>query len=91
MTANVLMAYPNRAGGSVSYSGPAWSTALPLANLLTRQLAQVARTRRTDAKMCWFHMAGASAFDAGVIALCRHNLTTSGKWRLRGFAADPRP
>lgn len=88
---NVLMAYPNRAGGAVSYSGPAWSSTLPLANLAARQITKAARSLTADKRMAWWHMAGAASFDVGVVALARHNLGTAGKVRVRGFATDPRP
>lgn len=87
----VVLAYPNRAGSLVAYSGGAWSTALPLANLLTRQLAQVARTTNADARNSWFYMAATAAVDCSRLVLCRHNLGSTAQHRLRGFTADPRP
>ena len=87
----VVLAYPNRAGSLVAYSGGAWSTTLPLANLLTRQLAQVARTVSADARNSWFYMAATTAVDCSRLVLCRHNLGSTAQHRLRGFTADPRP
>lgn len=82
-----LIAYPNRFD-SAAVSGPGWTTGMPLSYLLTRQLSQSARTLARAAK---FYASFSAAKEAGVIALANHSMSTTGQWRVRGFAADPRP
>lgn len=81
------LAFPNRFDAA-SLSGIGWTTGLPLPYLLTRQISQVARAVRTRGT---FYAAFPSAITASVLAMTGHNLTTSGQWRARAFAADPRP
>lgn len=82
-----LIAYPNRFD-SAAVSGPGWTTGMPLSYLLTRQLSQSARTLARAAK---FYASFSAAKEAGAIALANHSMSTTGQWRVRGFAADPRP
>jgi hypothetical protein len=81
------LAFPNRFDAA-SLSGIGWTTGLPLPYLLTRQISQVARAVRTRGS---FYAAFPSAITASVLAMTGHNLTTAGQWRVRAFAADPRP
>lgn len=83
----LALCYPNRFD-SATLSGVGWSTGLPLSNLSTRQISQVARSIATAAS---FYAAHSAAKEAGVIAAVGHNLTTDGEWRVRGFSGDPRP
>jgi hypothetical protein len=81
------IAFPNRFDGA-ALTDPYWTTARPLSYMQTRQISQVARSMFTTAR---FYATFASAAAMGLAALCGHNLTTAGTWRLRGFSADPRP
>lgn len=84
---NVSIAAPNRFDGA-TLSDPYWTTGLPLDYLLTRQISQVARSLFTTAR---FYAAFSSPIEVSNAGLVGHNLSTTGQWRLRGFATDPRP
>lgn len=86
----VLVAFPNRVG-SAAYSGGFWSSTLPITNLATRQLSRVARTLGTDRRTTYGYVDAGASIECAVAALAGHNLSSAGQWRLRGFAADPRP
>lgn len=82
-----LIAYPNRFERAVALSGQGFTATLPLANLLTRQIAEVARAQQSIARL-FVQLPTATA--AELIALVGHNLSTSAKVRARAWAADPR-
>ncbi len=65
------------------FSGGAWSAALPAANLADRQLARVARSLDTDPADTWVVVDFGRQVPVSFIALWRHNLTQSARWRLR--------
>lgn len=81
------LAFPNRFDGA-TLSGNGWTVGLPLSNLATRQISQVARTLVNSGS---FYAALGSAKTTGAIGVVGHNLTTDGQWRARAFDHDPRP
>jgi hypothetical protein len=80
------LAFPNRFDAA-SLSGIGWTTGLPLAYLLTRQISQVARASTRRGR---FYANFASPITAGVAALVGHNATTAARFRVSAYAADPR-
>lgn len=83
----MALAFPNRFDGA-AVSGVGWTTTLPLSNLGTRQLSQVARAISETVSL---YVAFSEAKQVGAAALVNHNMSTDGQWRLRGFTSDPRP
>lgn len=79
--ANILFAYPNKIDGA-TLSGGSWSSALPLSNLQTSVLAQVARSRDTAnaSTQIVVNLGRSSGIDA--IGLCNHNLSVSARVRV---------
>lgn len=80
--ANVLIAYRNDAD-SAAFTGGNWSAGLPVTNLADRQPGQFARTAGTDPAATRFEAGFGSLRPVGFVALLRHNLTQSGRWRVR--------
>lgn len=66
---------------SGAYSGGAWRPALPLANLVTQDPQQVARTASTDPANTWFRVDCGVHTLVGQFVLLNHNLTTLGRVR----------
>lgn len=77
----IILSYPNRAQ-SCSYSTGSWLADLPLSNLATDSMGQVARS--TDAA----EASTTFRFDLGAgrllrcFALCNHNLSATAQWRV---------
>lgn len=89
---NVVFGWPNRvADATYSAPGGAWTAGSPISYLATRKLAQVARAGTKDQRSAHFYITTASAVACGIAALVGHNMSTTGAWRLRGWANDPRP
>ncbi|KQT51977.1 hypothetical protein ASG43_20570 [Aureimonas sp. Leaf454] len=93
MSQNCMILFPNRADpakgalpGAV-LSGPTW--ALPLSNLQTRRLSQVARSLNTQPANTFFNVAMGGERQIKALALIRHNLTVTASWRIRAwYTAD---
>jgi len=83
----MLIAYRNHADTAV-YSGGAWSAGLPASNLGDRQPSLVARTETAATSDSWIDIDFGAQKPVSFIAVIRHNLTQSGRWRSR-FAVDP--
>jgi hypothetical protein len=81
------LSFPNRADAA-AFSGQGWTAGLPLSFLGTRQISQVARAAGPLATL---YATFAAPTLCDVAAIAGHNLTVSGRWRLRGYSADPRP
>ncbi len=81
------LSFPSRADAA-TFSGQGWTAGLPLSFLGTRQISQVARAAGTTAAL---YATFPAATLCDVAAIAGHNLTVAGKWRLRGYSADPRP
>jgi hypothetical protein len=95
--ANCLIAYPNYADPQLapspigtpslltpSLSGGSWLTALPLGNLVTPYLAQLARSSNALAASTQFDIDLQTARAIRVAALVRHNLSQAATFRIRG-------
>lgn len=83
--ANVLLGYPNIVDGG-ALSGGAWQA--PLANLQDRRLSRVARSATAATADTQFTLDLGRSASISVIAVVRHNLSTSATWRLR-VASEP--
>ncbi len=79
----MLLLAPNRAGAA-TLSGGDWESALPLANLQTRRLAQVARSSSADIEDTLFAAAFPTAEIVRVVALINHNMPPGAQWRVTG-------
>lgn len=89
--ATMLIAYRNHADAAV-FSGGGWSPGLPASNLGDRQPSRVARTLSSDPVDTTVDLDFGEARPVRFVALVRHSLTQSGRWRLilandAGFAA----
>jgi hypothetical protein len=78
----MIIASRNHADGA-AYSGGAWSAALPAGNLADRQLARVARSLGVDPAGTRFLATFERPVPVSFVALWRHNMTQSGRWRVR--------
>lgn len=83
----MALAFPNRFDGA-TLSGQGWTSTLPVSNPGTRQLSQVARSQFAVSK---FYANFTAAIESRLFGIVGHNLSTSGKVRVRGYSADPRP
>lgn len=83
--ANVLIAHPNIADGG-ALSGGAWQ--VPLTNLQDRRLSRIARSTTAAKADTQFTLDLGDAKLFSVVAVVRHNLSTTAIWRLR-VASDP--
>lgn len=86
----VGIAFPNRFDGT-TLSGGNWTTGLPSERLLTKQIADVARTINARPRSSYLWVTMSEAKEAGICALVGSNITTAGEIRLRGYTNDPRP
>jgi hypothetical protein len=82
-----IIAFPNHADGSSVYtatlSGGSWSTELPLANLQTRLLSQVARSSDATLASTQFDIDLGVLRPILVIAIPKHNLSSAALARIR--------
>lgn len=85
--ANVLLCYPNKAEGA-TLSGGAWLTALPVSNLLSAAISQLARTSNATPASTWFSVNFGRTQGVRAIALANHNLSVAARIRVRA-SADP--
>lgn len=80
--ANILISYRNLVDEAV-LSGGTWSNTLPASNLADRQPSKVARTVGTAPVNMYLALDFGSGKPVRFVALVRHNLTQSGRWRIR--------
>ncbi|EDP66835.1 hypothetical protein BAL199_17278 [alpha proteobacterium BAL199] len=78
----VLIAYRNHADNA-EFLGGGWSSELPAANLADRQPSRVARTASADPVDTTVDLDFGAQKPVRFVALIRHSLTQSGRWRLR--------
>lgn len=79
---NICLAYPNRLISGVTLSAGSWSAALPLANLLDRQITKPARSTDATLASTQFQADLGTARALRVFALCNHNLSSTAQWRV---------
>ena len=79
---NLIIAARNRADGGI-LSGGSWTATLPLANLQDRQVTKVARTTDTALASTQADADLGQQRTVSLVAFLRHNLTQSGRWRIR--------
>lgn len=84
---NVLLAYPNRFGGTLS--GGSWIGGAGLSNLLVKKPSAVAVAVSSAARDAWLLADLGESKTVGIAAIVNHNLSTTGQWRLRGYSALP--
>ena len=86
---NILLGWPVFNDPSVlytpTYSGGSWLAGLPLTNLSDRRLAKVAQSSDAAAASTQFDVDLKVARAIGVVALPKHNMTSAGTWRVRGY------
>jgi hypothetical protein len=81
---NCLIAYPNRAD-LTTLSGGSWTSGLPLDNLKTRKLKQVARTTDATVERTQFDIALDVERKIKIIAFVNHNLSLDADYRIRAY------
>lgn len=82
----LYLGWPNRAGAGATVSGGSWLPALPLSNLLTREMTDIARSDGLSNAVIDFDLGTSRTLRA--FALCNHNLTRTAVWRIQlGSAA----
>lgn len=85
--ANIFLAWQNRADEG-TLSGGNWLTTLPLSNLQNRQVQKVARSNGVTAAATQFDLDLLNNSKLiGVVALVVHNISVSGKVRIRSANA----
>lgn len=85
--ASILIAYRNHVD-TATLSGGVWSGSLPAANLADPQPSKPARTVGTDPSATTVSLDFGATMPIRFVALLRHNLTQSGRWRVR-LGAEP--
>jgi len=80
--ATILIAYRNHVDGA-TFSGGDWSVSLPAQNLADRQPSRMARTNGTDPAQTTLSVDFGGAVPVRFVALLRHNLGQTGRWRIR--------
>jgi hypothetical protein len=79
---SVLIGFPNRIDVA-TLSGGSWEPLLPLQNLQTRAIAQVARTTNDTASSSVIVADNTTARNFRIFALINHNLSQSATWRVK--------
>lgn len=83
--ANALIAFQNRIDEAALSAG-SWSAGLPLNNLKTRVLSQVARSTDAANASTKFRMVFAKPRKVQILALCRHNFSLDATYRIRAYS-----
>lgn len=81
-----LFGFPNRADDG-TLSGGSWETSLPLANLQTRYLSQVARSTDDAKASTQFENDLGANYPIRALGVFGHNLSLAAKYRIRGRPA----
>lgn len=85
--ANCLIGFPN-IFDTATLSNGSFQPTLPITNLQTRVLGQLARTTDLELSSTVIDIALPKAKSARIVALCNHNISLYAKYRLRA-SADP--
>lgn len=80
---NIVIGYPNYAKGA-TYTGGSYVGSLPVTNLGTRELAQVARTTNTNVSSTKFYVDLTDNRVLRTFALVNHNLSQLATVRIKG-------
>lgn len=78
-----MMGFPNRVDDG-SLSGGSWRAALPLVNLQTRPIAEVARSTNATNGSTKFDIDLGAAKRVQIVSLVNHNFSLDATWRLQG-------
>ncbi len=78
---SILIAYRNYADTG-SFSGGSWSEGLPLENLRSKQITEMARSTDANAVSTVVDLDLAQSGPVSFVGLLRHNLTQAGTWRV---------
>jgi hypothetical protein len=82
--ANGFVGWPNRTTeGSASVSGGSWLAALPAANVLSREMTDVARSNGLGSVVLDFDFGSPVARTLQAFALGNHNISRGGTWRIQ--------
>ena len=84
-----LIAYPNRAD-ECTLTGGSWTAGLPLANLQTRVINQVARSTDATAASTKFDFTLSRARGIKMVALIKHNMSLAATYRVRAYSDSGR-
>jgi len=84
--ANAILGTKNRASAA-TYSGGSWSSTLPITNLATTDVTQVARTSSAALADTRFRMDLGANYTLRCFGLINHSLSTAGTWRVRAGTA----
>lgn len=82
---NALIAYPNRTDQAV-LSGGSWTAGLPLTNLQTRKIKQVARSTNANNSSTKFDVALDKARKITLLGFVNHNLSLDATYRVRAYS-----
>lgn len=85
---NCMIGFPNRID-TAALSGGSWLVARPLSKLLNRRLGDVARSTNLAATSTTFVIDLGKPTNIRVIDIRNHNLSLTGKYRIRASAAAP--
>ena len=80
---NIILGYPNRANSS-TFAGGSWVGTLPVSNLATREIAQVARSSDTALVSTRFTVDLTQTRSIKLLGLVNHNLSQTATWRIKG-------
>lgn len=92
MSQNCMILFPNRADPAAGalpgavLNGGGWQ--LPLANLQTRRLSQVARSANLSPANTQMRVVMGAQREIKALALVRHNLTVTAQWRIKAWYDD---
>lgn len=81
--ANCMLGFPNRTDQS-TLSGGAWASTLPLQNLQSREIGEVAQTTDTALASTQFTIDLGRSMKTQIIALRNHNLSITAEYRVTG-------
>lgn len=85
---NCMIGFPNRID-TAALSGGSWLAARPLAKLLNRRLGDVARSTNLAKASTTFVIDLGAPKNIRVVDIRNHNLSLTGKYRIRASAAAP--
>ncbi|POZ49908.1 hypothetical protein [Methylovulum psychrotolerans] len=85
MTGQVLLGLNNRIGAATLTATNAWEAAMPLTNVKTPFLAEVARSTTADDFTLTVSFAGLTARAIGVVAIAGHNLSRDATMQVKTY------
>lgn len=83
-----MIGFPNNID-SATLSGGSFTAGLPLANLQTRKLKEVARTTNAAKANTYVQIALPKPRASRILSLVNHNFSTAARYRVRGSNAGP--